>query len=312
MVGKPGLIALVIVCWTPGIGFAEAEDPETRRSESTSASVCLLVELAAKANHLPVEFFARVIWQESRFQADAVGPRTRSGDRAQGIAQFMPRTAAERGLLDPFDPIQALPESAKFLAELRSEFGNLGLAAAAYNAGPQRLRDYLAGKGGMPSETRSYVLAITGVGIDDWIKAADAARPPTAIAGCQQLVAMLKQAPNPFVRELEQRIELVAAAPWGVELSAGFSREKALRSYAAIANRYHAVLAGHDPSILASPSPEPRHPHVLPGTRWRKHAGGGRSAVRQDPAARRGLFGDAKSRLTALPASAATKAGFFA
>ena len=106
---------------------------------------------------MPLEFFARVIWQESRFRSDAVGPVTRSGERAQGIAQFMPRTAAERGLLDPFDPVQALPKSAEFLRELRAEFGNLGLAAAAYNAGPQRLRDYLAGRGGMPAETRGYV-----------------------------------------------------------------------------------------------------------------------------------------------------------
>ena len=79
-------------------------------------SICLLVESAARANDLPVEFFARVIWQESRFRADAVGPVTRSGKRALGIAQFMPGTAAERNLLNPLDPIQALPKSAEFLA----------------------------------------------------------------------------------------------------------------------------------------------------------------------------------------------------
>src|SRR5262249_2331441 len=73
-------------------------------------SLCLMIESAARAQNLPLEFFARVIWQESRFQPGVVGPRTRSGDRAQGIAQFMPRTAAERGLLDPFDPVQALPK----------------------------------------------------------------------------------------------------------------------------------------------------------------------------------------------------------
>ena len=94
-------------------------------------SLCLMIESAARAQNLPLEFFARVIWQESRFQADVVGPRTRSGDRAQGIAQFMPRTAAERGLLDPFDPVQALPKAAEFLRELADQFGNLGLAAAA-------------------------------------------------------------------------------------------------------------------------------------------------------------------------------------
>ena len=108
-------------------------------------SVCLMIEAAARAHDLPLEFFARVIWQESRFQVNAVGPRTRNGNSAQGIAQFMPRTAAERGLLDPFDPVQALPKSAQFLRELKDQFGNLGLAAAAYNAGPARVRGWLSG-----------------------------------------------------------------------------------------------------------------------------------------------------------------------
>ncbi len=74
----------------------------------------MMIESAARDHGLPVEFFARVIWQESRFRADAVGPVTRNGHRAQGMAQFMPATAAERGLLDPFDPVQALPKSAEF------------------------------------------------------------------------------------------------------------------------------------------------------------------------------------------------------
>ena len=112
-----------------------------------------------------------MIWQESRFQSDAVGPVTRSGQRAQGIAQFMPGTASERRLLDPFDPVQALPKSAEFLSELRDQFGNLGLAAAAYNAGPRRVQEWLAGTGCMPQETRNYVVAITGSTVDEWAKA---------------------------------------------------------------------------------------------------------------------------------------------
>ena len=157
--------------------------------------MCLLVESAATANGLPVEFFARVIWQESRFRADAVGPLTRSGERAQGMAQFMPRTAAERGLLDPFDPVQALPKSAEFLRDLRGEFGNLGLAAAAYNGGPQRLRDWLAGTGFMPAETRNYVAAITGNSVDDWAaRGSDAGAKPQPGPGCRELVALLRRA----------------------------------------------------------------------------------------------------------------------
>src|SRR5436190_12982443 len=107
------------------------------RETDTREAMCLMIESAARANGIPLEFFARVIWQESRFQSDAVGPVTRNGQRAEGIAQFMPGTANERRLLDPFDPVQALPKSAEFLSELRNQFGNLGLAAAAYNAGPR-------------------------------------------------------------------------------------------------------------------------------------------------------------------------------
>src|SRR2546421_8470118 len=123
--------------------------------------MCLMIESAARAEGLPLEFFARVIWQESRFQSDAVGPVTRSGQRAEGIAQFMPGTANERRLLDPFNPVQALPKSAEFLDELRNQFGNLGLAAAAYNAGPRRGQEWLAGTGGGPPGNPNHVIAPT-------------------------------------------------------------------------------------------------------------------------------------------------------
>src|ERR1700757_705736 len=141
---------------------------DNRRDTDTREAMCLMIESAARANGLPLEFFARVIWQESRFQSDAVGPVTRSGERAQGIAQFMPGAANERRLLDPFDPVQALPKSAEFLAELREQFGNLGLAAAAYNAGPRRGGEWLTGTGPMPSQTRAYVFAITGMSVEKW------------------------------------------------------------------------------------------------------------------------------------------------
>src|SRR3954468_11142401 len=149
----------------------EPQKPDSAGDTDTREAICLMIESAAKSQDLPLEFFARVIWQESRFQSNAIGPMTRRGQRAQGIAQFMPGTANERRLLDPFDPVQALPKSAEFLSELRSEFGNLGLAAAAYNAGPRRVREWLDGSGYMPEQTRSYVAAITGSSVDDWAEA---------------------------------------------------------------------------------------------------------------------------------------------
>jgi hypothetical protein len=221
---------------------------------STREAMCLMIESAARANDLPLEFFARVIWQESRFQSDAVGPVTRSGKRAQGIAQFMPGTASERRLLDPFDPVQALPKSAEFLSELRNQFGNLGLAAAAYNAGPRRVQEWLTGSGPMPQETRNYVAAITGTTVDDWAVVGKDGKMPDRIprASCRELMALLKRAPNSFVTGLEQRVKLAAAKLWGVQLAAGFDRNKALGMYARAMKRLSSVIGDQDPSLLSS------------------------------------------------------------
>src|ERR1700688_171382 len=215
----------------PSVEELAAQRPaDNSRDTDTREAMCLMIESAARANDLPLEFFARVIWQESRFQSDAVGPATRSGQRAQGIAQFMPGTANERRLLDPFDPVQALPKSAEFLNELRGQFGNLGLAAAAYNAGPRRVQEWLAGTGYMPQETRNYVFAITGTTVDDWAKAGKSGKPAARApaSSCRELMALLTRAPNPFVTQLEQHVKLGAARLWGVQLAAGFNRDQAL------------------------------------------------------------------------------------
>jgi len=240
---------------TPSVEELAIPDPTPNaRDTDTREAMCLMIESAARANDLPLEFFARVIWQESRFQTDAVGPVTRNGQRAQGIAQFMPGTASERRLLDPFDPVQALPKSAEFLSELRNQFGNLGLAAAAYNAGPRRVQDWLAGSGPMPQETRNYVSAITGTPVDDWARAGKntgmADRAPHA--SCRELMALLKRAPNSFVTELEQHIKLAEARSWGVQLAAGFDRNKALAMYARAMTRLRAVIGDQDPSLLST------------------------------------------------------------
>ena len=227
--------------------------PDVKESDTREA-ICLMIESAAKANDLPLEFFARVIWQESRFQSDAIGPVTRNGQRAQGIAQFMPGTANQRQLLDPFDPVQALPKSAEFLAELRNQFGNLGLAAAAYNAGPRRVQDWLDGKGQLPFETRNYVSAITGTTVDDWAAAGKGGKQPSAPppTSCHTLMALLKRAPNPFITQLEQHVALAAAKVWGVQLAAGFDRNKALAMYARAIKGLSSVIGDRDPSLLST------------------------------------------------------------
>jgi hypothetical protein len=157
-----------------------AFDPELYRAGRVGeplahSDLCEVIEEVADEFDLPSPLFTRLIWQESRFRNETV---SRAG--AQGIAQFMPRTAELRGLDDPFDPLQALPASADFLRELMEQFGNFGLAAAAYNGGPTRVRNWLEGRGRLPKETRDYVRRITGKPVEYWRKAADAAPHPDA------------------------------------------------------------------------------------------------------------------------------------
>jgi len=94
------------------------------------------------------------------------------------------------------------------LAELRDQFGNLGLAAAAYNAGPQRVRDFIAGSRGLPAETRNYVLAITGRLVEDWVRPAKeepnesnngAPHAGSAVENCHDIVALHTKALNSFL-----------------------------------------------------------------------------------------------------------------
>ncbi|MEA2982815.1 MAG: hypothetical protein QOF09_4638 [Alphaproteobacteria bacterium] len=144
---------------------AAKTSPDTEQASTFKKSeLCDTVTSVAAANNIPVTFFANLIQQESGFKPYVV---SRAG--AQGIAQFMPRVAASYGLTDPFEPIAALSASGKLLAELVAEFGNIGLAAAAYNAGPRRVHHWIARKRKLPAETLHYVQAITGRPVEHWV-----------------------------------------------------------------------------------------------------------------------------------------------
>ena len=149
--------------------------------------VCDSLSKAAETNNLPLPFFIRLLFQESRFQPDVV---SRAG--AQGVAQFMPQTAADMGLSNPFDPLQAIPASARLLRNLFQQFGNLGLAAAAYNAGPKRIQSWLTKKSTLPQETQGYVKIITGRPAETW-KVAAAGSPEMRLprrAPCQEAAGL--------------------------------------------------------------------------------------------------------------------------
>ena len=66
---------------------------------------------------------------------------------------------------------------------------------------------------------RNYVLAITGISADEWARSGKREPVQPARPNCTQLMALLHRAPNPFVQKLEERVNIVAGSPWGVQLS---------------------------------------------------------------------------------------------
>ena len=223
-------------------------------SEDSSANgdVCRTPEQAAAENALPVGFFVRVIWQESRFNGHAVSPKG-----AQGIAQFMPRTADWRGLTNPFDVIAALKASASYLRDLRNRFGNLGLAAAAYNAGPQRVQDWLLARGSLPNETRRYVEIVTGHSAEEWsgvtTQAGLALPDPVPCLDVAKSVDYLTAAKS---TSGEARLSVSRNSEskpgWGVQLVGSFSQAAALASFQQLQRTYRSLLETRQPFIIPS------------------------------------------------------------
>ncbi|MDQ0321717.1 soluble lytic murein transglycosylase-like protein [Pararhizobium capsulatum DSM 1112] len=212
------------------------------RAKNYSRDICAALGHFAEANALPPDFFARLIWKESLFRPDAVSPKG-----AEGIAQFIPSTAKLRGLSNSFDALEALGKSAEYLDALRDRFGNLGLAAVAYNAGEGGLGTFLR-TGNLPYETRAYVLAITAHPAEEWKD-----NPPqtldlrldkdksfydacTALADKRQL------------KEIEFEEE-GTWAPWGAQLAAHFQKSVAQRLFLTTISRTPAPLNAEKPLI---------------------------------------------------------------
>lgn len=218
---------------------AAAEDgrpPICIREKTFHRDLCQVMEQAATAADVPPDFFARLIWRESLFRPSAVSPKG-----AEGIAQFMPGTARQRGLANSFDAVAALFDSSRYLKELRDRFGNWGLAAAAYNAGEGGLAGYLAG-GSLPLETRDYVFAITGQPVETWkTKAPETAAPPLEAGkpfsdGCVELA---------MTRRLDEPVLIGTAdwAPWGVQLAAHRRPTVASRLFLSVVSRLPSPLS---------------------------------------------------------------------
>ena len=197
-----GAVMVASVVHLPAV--SRAAEPASSR-----AAVCQAIAQAAAASSLPSGFLARLLWIESRFHESAI-----SAAGALGIAQFMPQTAARRGLSDPWDPLKAIAEAAHLLADLKARFGNLGLAAAAYNAGAERVAGWLRGGPGLARETQLYVLDITGRRVEDWALLPSSASGvyDTALSAFDCLSAGDKDLPKTAVRPVKQQWQTRLAA----------------------------------------------------------------------------------------------------
>jgi hypothetical protein len=247
-----GPLVAVAICCPLLTGSARSAEPPTTGSieeadlqpeADPTAALCALIESAADEHDLPIGFFTRLLWKESRFRSDAVSPKG-----AQGIAQFMPATAAERGLADPFDTGTAIPASASLLADLRKRFGNLGLAAAAYNAGADRVREWLSDDGTLPFETEDYVLSITGLAAETWADPEPTAEDAsTSDEDCMTLASVLGT-PAAVSPDIETE---TATAPWGVQVAGNFSRARVVAVYISLQGQFPELLAERPPMIIS-------------------------------------------------------------
>jgi len=252
------LATMLVACGVMAGPLPAAEEP-LPPSSGIQDALCRLIDDAARDHSVPAAFLTRLIFQESSFR-----PHVTSPAGAQGVAQFMPGTARERGLLDPFDPEQAVPKAAHFLAELRDRFGNWGLAAAAYNGGPNRLAGWLAARAAgqtrfLPAETENYVLLITGVPVDDWAREAvnlangDARSPPPRPAtqgpqgACAPTLVAIRRS-RPALPDIAE----APFAPWGVQLAGNFSKARALATFLRAGARHRAIIGELQPMVIGT------------------------------------------------------------
>jgi Transglycosylase SLT domain/SPOR domain len=262
----PFIICLLALANTPAIAQAGATPSPASRQEATqraegweqpasapsvASEFCHTLEQAAAENGLPLDFFVRVIWQESRFNALAVSPKG-----AQGIAQFMPRTAEWRGLSNPFDVRAALEASASYLRDLRTRFGSLGLAAVAYNAGPQRVQDWLSARGGLPKETRHYVQIVTGHSAEEWTGGTTRANlelpEPMPCGDVAKFGFRTAAKSDSDIEKAAANSSFQAKPGWGVQLIGSPSQASALASFQQLQKSYKKLLESREPLVIQS------------------------------------------------------------
>ena len=128
----------------------EASPPPLVADSAPAGELDAIIREAAARSGLDPALLHAVIKAESNYNPRCVSPAG-----ARGLMQLMPATAGALGVSDPFDPLQNVLGGARYLRQQLDRFGQVQLALAAYNAGPNAV----ARHGGIPpfAETQAYV-----------------------------------------------------------------------------------------------------------------------------------------------------------
>ncbi len=233
----PALLLSGLLTVGPVTGAALAQNASAARLRSDHSIADYIAE-AARRFGVPIAWIRAVMDAESAGDVHAV---SRNG--AMGLMQIMPDTWSELRMRyglgrDPFDPRDNILAGAAYLREMHDRYGSPGFLAA-YNAGPQRYDEHLAGVRALPAETRAYVALLA------------------PLIGGEPFESVTAIAPDPLAWTRSPLF--VVHANSGA--NAGPSEDQRVSGNNATASRTHEAISLSPRSsglFVASASPEPR------------------------------------------------------